>query len=213
MVDGKAINSCLGDEFSVRWMEDTDAATISTETIGQQVTKVVAAVTKSHVQQYGAKTFDSEPIGDFQGINGVVSTLVASAPANGNGVNSRQVEVHQAYYKVLRAETADKRKVAEQGLSAILAQRKSADLTFAAIASFAAKGDETKAEELLEGPVDAFNASCHKAVLKTVVEHCGAFGDYSLRYSRLFANMCETTMSQQEMTAAIEEGCGGKIVV
>merc|ERR1712194_765680 len=212
MVDGKAINSCLGDEFSVRWMEDTDAATISTETIGQQVTKVVAAVTKSHVQQYGVKTFDSEPIGDFQGNDGVVSTLAASAPANGNGVNSRQVEVHQAYYKVLRAETADKRKVAEQGLSAILAQRKSADLTFAAIASFAAKGDETKAEELLEGPVDAFNASCHKAVLETVVEHCGAFGDYSLRYSRLFANMCETTMSQQEMTAAIGQGCGGKII-
>merc|ERR1712217_908119 len=66
-VDGKAIGSCLGDEFSVRWMEDTDSADIRSETIAQQVAKVTAAVTKSHVQQYGVKTFDSEPVADFQG--------------------------------------------------------------------------------------------------------------------------------------------------
>merc|ERR1711920_494243 len=69
MVNVKAIKSCLGDEFSVRWMEDTEAASITSETVGQQVSKVVAAVTKSHVQQYGVVTFDSEPIGDFQGNN------------------------------------------------------------------------------------------------------------------------------------------------
>merc|ERR1711948_157583 len=104
-VDGKNIGSCLGDEFSVRWMEDTDSANIGTETIAQQVAKVTAAVTKSHVQQYGVKTFDSEPIGDFQGNDGSMSEVAAaqSPSLNGNGVNSRQVEVHQAYYKVLRA--------------------------------------------------------------------------------------------------------------
>merc|ERR1719230_1443701 len=60
MVDGKAINACLGDEFSVRWMEDTDSEDISSETIGQQFTKVKSAVTKSHVMEYGVSTFDSE---------------------------------------------------------------------------------------------------------------------------------------------------------
>merc|ERR1712217_783862 len=63
-VDGKEIGSCLGDEFSVRWMEDTDAATISAETVGQQYSKLVKAVKKSHVQQYGVKSFDTEPLGD-----------------------------------------------------------------------------------------------------------------------------------------------------
>merc|ERR1712190_392723 len=50
MVDGKAINSCLGDEFSVRWMEDTESANIGTETVGQQFNKLLQAVTKSHLQ-------------------------------------------------------------------------------------------------------------------------------------------------------------------
>merc|ERR1719408_316995 len=46
MVDGKAIGSCLGDEFSVRWMEDTEAAATPSETVGQQFAKVRTAVTK-----------------------------------------------------------------------------------------------------------------------------------------------------------------------
>merc|ERR1711988_1859785 len=61
MVDGKAIGSCLGDEFSVRWMEDTEAAATTSETVGQQFAKVRTAVTKSHVQEYGVTSFDSEP--------------------------------------------------------------------------------------------------------------------------------------------------------
>merc|ERR1712151_1416738 len=132
MVNGKAINSCLGDEFSVRWMEDTEAASISSETVGQQVSKVVKAVTKSHVQQYGVVTFDSEPIGDFQGNNAMEVQAISSSAMEGNGVNSREVEVHQAYYKVLRAQTAQERKLAEEELASVLSRRRAADLKFGA---------------------------------------------------------------------------------
>merc|ERR1711990_618113 len=58
MVDGKSIGSCLGDEFSVRWMEDTEAAATASETVGQQFTKMLTKVTKSHVQKYGVTSFD-----------------------------------------------------------------------------------------------------------------------------------------------------------
>merc|ERR1712125_86271 len=109
-VDGKEVGSCLGDEFSVRWMEDTDSAAVSSETVGQQFAKMVKAVTKSHVQQYGVTSFDSEPIGDFEGNDGTLSAQAATRAEVGNGVESRQVEVHQAYYRVMRAKTAAARK-------------------------------------------------------------------------------------------------------
>merc|ERR1711981_1428154 len=99
MVDGKHIGSCLGDEFSVRWMEDSDASMLNSETVGQQVGKVKAAVKKSHVQEYGVHSFDAEPVGDFEGLKGE-GKITAMAPADsieGSGVDSRQVEVHQAY--------------------------------------------------------------------------------------------------------------------
>jgi legumain len=213
-VDGKEIGSCLGDEFSVRWMEDTDANDISTETVGQQFSKVLKAVTKSHVQQYGATSLDSEPIGDFQGTDGQKSLKTATTTIEGNGVDSRQAELHQAYYMVERAKTAVARKAAEQDLAALLARRHSADRTFSAIASAACQAGSCSVEEMLEGPVEAVTkVSCHRGALEAVVNHCGAFNDYSLRYSRLFANLCENGIAEQAIVTAIEKACDATVVV
>merc|ERR1712232_76374 len=213
MVDGKEIGSCLGDEFSVRWMEDTETAVISSETVGQQFAKVQKAVTKSHVQQYGVESFDSEPIGNFQGADGQMSPNTATTAMEGNGVDSRQVEVHQAYYKVQRATTAEARKAAEQELAEVLARRHAADMTFQAIASAAMSGDLAKAEEMMEGQVEELTKiACHQDALEAVMDRCGAFDDYSMRYSRLFANLCESGMDEQKVLAAIERGCKEVVV-
>jgi len=213
-VNGKDIGSCLGDEFSVRWMEDTDAADTKTETVGQQVSKVTAAVTKIHVQNFGVKTFDSEPIADFQGNNDQLAAGKVPAAIEGGGVSSRQVHVHQAYYAVLRAETEAARKAAEAELAAILAQRHATDVKFGMIASVAMKGDEAKAQAMLESPVEALvNVACHQAALQSVVTHCGSFDDYSLQYSRLFANLCESGMDDATLLASIEKVCPLSVVV
>jgi len=213
-VDGKEIGSCLGDEFSVRWMEDTDSNDISSETVGQQFSKVLKAVTKSHVQQYGVTSFDSEAVGDFQGTDGQMSLNVATPTMEGNGVDSRQAELHQAYYMVERAKTAAARKVAEQDLAALLARRHSADRTFGAIASAACRVTGCSAEAMLEGPVEAVTkVACHQGALEAAVNHCGAFNDYSLRYSRLLANLCEAGMADQAVVTAIEKGCDAQVVV
>lgn len=156
-------------------MEDTDAALVSSETVGQQAAKLVKAVTKSHVQQYGVTSFDSEPIGDFQGDEGQVSLNAAPTIMEGNGVDSRQVELHQAYYKINRAKTPEARKLAEQELATLLARRHSADRKFSAIASAAMNGDAAKAEEMLEGTVDVVTkVACHQKALEASVAHCGA---------------------------------------
>ena len=65
-VDGKSINSCLGDLFSVNWMEDTDAADMSTETLQQQFVTVQKETTKSHVLQWGQTTFTNEALDQFE---------------------------------------------------------------------------------------------------------------------------------------------------
>jgi len=217
MVDGKSIGSCLGDEFSVRWMEDADASKLSLETVGQQFSKVKAAVRKSHVQEYGVRSFDSEPVGDFEGVHprnkGQLSTMAPVASVDGDGVDSRQVEVHQAYYQVMRAETAEKRKEAEQELETVLARRHATDVMFATIASAACETAKCSSEEVLEGPIETWNMACHKASLELVVEHCGSFTDYSLRYSRLFANLCEMGVDHQTVQRAIQKGCGNAVVV
>jgi len=84
-VDGKNIGSCMGDLFSISWMEDTEANDISVETLAQQYETVKKRTTASPVQQFGDLTFLDEPIGDFEGtINSSVTmtmteTLMAKA--------------------------------------------------------------------------------------------------------------------------------------
>jgi len=49
VVQGKSIGSCLGDEFSVNWMEDTEAANVNTETLLDQWKNVATKTTLSDV--------------------------------------------------------------------------------------------------------------------------------------------------------------------
>merc|ERR1712193_437507 len=51
MVNGKSINSCLGDLFSVSWMEDSDASDTTQETLDAQFKKVKDLTSKSAVTQ------------------------------------------------------------------------------------------------------------------------------------------------------------------
>ena len=65
IIDGTSIGSCLGDLFSINWMEDTEANDVSVETLQQQFDTVQTKTTKSPVMKFGDFTFMAEPIGDF----------------------------------------------------------------------------------------------------------------------------------------------------
>jgi hypothetical protein len=52
IVNDKALNTCLGDLYSVNWMEDADLDT-PRETLEQQFDTVKQETTKSHVLQFG----------------------------------------------------------------------------------------------------------------------------------------------------------------
>merc|ERR1712072_1361951 len=67
MVDGKHIGSCLGDQFSVNWMEDLDMETGNLETLGKQYTLVKARTGKSHVMHYSDLSFTTEKVSDLLG--------------------------------------------------------------------------------------------------------------------------------------------------
>jgi legumain len=69
-VNGTSVGSCLGDLYSVNWMEDTEAhETKMKETLKTQYETVKKMTTKSPVQEFGSlKVIQKEPIGNFQSI-------------------------------------------------------------------------------------------------------------------------------------------------
>jgi legumain len=68
VVNGVSIGSCLGDEYSVNWIENTDKITSNEEeTLAQQFDIVKGETKGSHVQQFGDLSYLNETIDDFEG--------------------------------------------------------------------------------------------------------------------------------------------------
>jgi hypothetical protein len=67
-VNGTLIGSCLGDEYSVRFMEDIDSrpgAELKGYTLQEQYEYLVNAVKGSHVKQYGDLSIAKKDVADF----------------------------------------------------------------------------------------------------------------------------------------------------
>ena len=75
VVKGKSINSCLGDEFSISWMERVDSIDRK-ENLEDQFNYLVKQVTKSHVSRYGDTSFKNDAIGEFIGYPTTKGTYV-----------------------------------------------------------------------------------------------------------------------------------------
>ncbi len=66
-VGGIYLDTCLGDEFSCRWMENSDAVDFSTYTMGEQVEVVRLLTEGSHVSEYGDTSPRSQLLIEYQG--------------------------------------------------------------------------------------------------------------------------------------------------
>lgn len=191
-VDGTSIGSCLGDLFSINWMEDTEANDPSVETLEQQYETVVTKTTKSPVQKFGDFNFMSEPIGDFEGTCDndatLTETLVAKAThyykqalnietRKGEMVDSRDHDLHVAYQRVLNEGTEE----AYAELQAELEHRQFVDKLF-----------NTHVEVFANAPEIPQDFDCLRVMVGGVEDLCGPFSAYSLKYVRKLANLCDT---------------------
>ena len=67
IVNGKHMQTCLGDLFSVNWMENADAVAPNKENLEEQFDILVKETSQSHVMRYGSLNFTNEMIGEFEG--------------------------------------------------------------------------------------------------------------------------------------------------
>ena len=188
-VNGKEIGSCLGDLYSVNWMEDSDTQAGLARTLDQQYTVVQKETNKSHVQEFGSVgTFDaSEPVSDFQAhkkSDVLASSSFSSTGAMGSSVtNARDIPLVTAFYKYLRNPDASSLK----GLLSNLESREKADKLFPSMVELV----KSRSNVLSESKSHDEYFECKKAVYNTIESECGGFDDYSLKYSHNLIALCE----------------------
>jgi len=210
-VDGTSIKSCLGDLFSVNWMEDADKANMSKETLQDQYNTVKQETTKSHVLQWGEVDWTTEPIGMFE------STL-DSAPEKGGfwkqfkhfgknalkdishwdeavaykknefAVDSRDIQLHYLYNQVMTDPTPE----ANAALQSEIAHRMKMDKLFSDLFPMHMDAVKNNSTPL---PTDF---DCYRTLIQTFETQCEKIDDYTLKYMKAFVAECEGMKSFPE---------------
>lgn len=194
VVDGVSIGSCLGDEFSVNWMEDSDSANPFLETLDEQFEIVKSKTLGSPVQKFGDFDFVNEPIGNFEGSNILQPSFIQysldliesmklkklkSTFADKGLVDSRDVNAFVLLQRV--EESGDKESFFE--LEQELKHRENENFVFASV--FA----DQEGIELIAQPT---KFDCLRSMIRVHDETCGRFSDYSLKFVKHLVHTCET---------------------
>ena len=196
-IDGTNIGSCLGDLFSINWMEDTESNDPSVETLQTQYETVKTLTDRSPVLKFGDFSFMSEVIGDFEGVcdtdeasytqrmlhraNHIYKKVTDTREAPRELVDSRDHDLHYLYNRVM---SGDKTAVPE--MQAELEHREFVDALFS-----------THFEEAANAPENPQDFHCLRMMVGGVEEMCGPWSAYSLKYVRKLANACDTKTTEE----------------
>lgn len=214
-------NTCLGDLYSVSWMEDCDTHNTQLETLKQQYqvvkTRTLAGGDEgSHVMEYGYNNLGKDSLSLYMGAS---SGKHAHKGGKGNPkppLSSISVEQHEAdilylKYKVSRAPKGSlKQKEAQQELEAALTDRKNVDDLFEKIGTTLfgnEKGHEMIKAVRSAGQPIVDDWDCFKALAATYKTHCGALSTYGKKYMRAFANMCNAGIQISQLAKVASQLC------
>jgi len=188
-VNGIEIKSCLGDLYSINWMENADQVG-KNETLAAQFDYVKQKTSKSHVMAYGDQSWTSEPIGNFMGDEGNSKMQTSSPKKPSVDVDSRDIPLHLAYYNYLRADFEEREQMADL-LVAEVAHRQKIDALFYHLSEQVASEKTFFAAAKAPG-----ECLCCDEVHQAVEDNCGGYTDYSLQYARVVVNLCEVSNAQ-----------------
>jgi len=217
-VNGKNINSCLGDLYSVVWMEDSDLST-KEETIEGQFAVIQKKVDKSSPMEWGDRTFEKEAITDFQGttdsttknvftdlkelaqkyITGYshksTESIYLDLAKKSSALDSRDIKLHYLYDMVSTKNDL----ASSQELEAELRHREVVDVIFKNVA--------LKLELQVNGEK---NENIQFECLRNSVNHykqsCSNFSEYTLKYVQYLSVACKQ-YTEEKVKEVISEVC------
>ncbi len=181
-VDGKSMDTCLGDEYSVNFLEDNDADKGLTKTLDEQFNVVKQKTKHSHVQRFGDMSFVNDEINNYEAGKQKTDYEVPKISqeyadylekAKQSVINSRNVRLMYLYNRFMFG------KGNQRALEGEILHRKRVDAIFAKF-KVQDKDDIDVNFECLEPAVESFKGICNER-----------WSDYSLKYVRTIAILCE----------------------
>jgi len=214
--------TCLGDLYSVAWLEDSESHNLKKETIEQQYKSVKertansnSYIEGSHVMEYGNENIRSEKLYLYQGFDPATVNL----PPYSNQldthmgiVNQRDADILFLWQMYKRKEGSEEKKEMLKQIKNEVEHRTHLDVSVKLIGTLLyGPGKGTSILNSVRAPglplVDDW--ACLKSAVRLFESHCGSLTQYGMKHMRAFANICNSGVSQDSLEEACLAACSG----
>ncbi|KAI3454123.1 hypothetical protein Pfo_010786 [Paulownia fortunei] len=213
--------TCLGDLYSVAWMEDSDIHNLRTETLRQQYQLVKKRTANensfygSHVMQYGDLKLSLEILFMYMGTNPANDNFTFvddnSLRPSSKAVNQRDADLLHFWDKFRKAPESSARKFeAQKQLAEAMAHRTHIDNSITLIGKLLfgiEKGPEVLKTVRTAGEPLVDDWNCLKLLVRTFETHCGSLSQYGMKHMRSIANICNSGVNREQMAEASAQAC------
>ncbi|XP_062029398.1 vacuolar-processing enzyme-like [Rosa rugosa] len=204
-------DTCLGDLYSISWMEDCDLQDLRQESLEEQYQSVkwrtVNNTYGSHVMQYGNMYQTSDLVSFYLGANDNSSSIESKSPESIlEVVDNRDADLLHLWHKFQRAPAGSEMKQeAKRVLDDEISSRQRIDHNINQIEQLVLGYSSNSVRPGGQALVDDWD--CFKTVVKTYEKHCGSLSNYGMKHTRVFANMCNAGISVEQVVAASARTC------
>lgn len=204
----------LGDVYSVKWMENSDAVDLTKETLMKQFQIVKEETNTSHVMQYGDMDYVKDDLDEFQGDG--MGSVSGKSPEEYRGeqitdaIPSPDVELNILHHRLKdSASLAERREIARE-IEELLERKEGVRKTMESIVEQCTSSEEQKTR-VLKTRADPEDFDCYKQAVKTFSKTCYNLGqnDHALRHVYALSNLCEENIPTEMIVSAIMKECAG----
>jgi len=222
MINGKRIGSCLGDLYSVNWMEDIDKFGTG-RTLQENFIQTQKLTTMSKVMAWGDVSFTNMTFAnfiggteeatptqpdakllaeDFSGAEGYTRDELRAMSA----VSTYDIPMHLAYYEYLRSDKTDMEAyhTLAQNLISEMNMRVQTDLLFLNLAK---KVSSEQWPQVFHSRSAEYQVECLAQAQRAFRSSCGEWSDYSRQYVRVLNNLCASGASVADITTSLSQLC------
>nr|GEZ70760.1 vacuolar-processing enzyme-like [Tanacetum cinerariifolium] len=206
-------DTCLGDLYSISWMEDSDKNDLRHETLEQQYLKVKKRTRNtdynegSHVMQYGTLRISNETVSVYQGSTTKHSSMDPFESFDSMGVvNQRDADLYSMRQRYKRSTgTQQQKDELLQKIKEITAHRAHLDSSVHIIKqNLLGNGDGSVRAQ---GSALVDDWGCLKFMIRTFETYCGTLTQYGMKHTRTFANICNNGVTEKAMDEATKDAC------
>ncbi|MQM10574.1 hypothetical protein Taro_043468 [Colocasia esculenta] len=212
--------TCLGDLYSISWMEDSETHNLKLETVKKQYETVKARTSNfntytagSHVMEYGSKEIKSEKLCLYQGFDPATVNITDNKLRSGHlgAVNQRDADLLFLWYRYKQLKEGPEKKDVLQEISWKTVHRVHLDSSVERIGKFlfgSWGGPSILGAVRPPGQALVDDWECLKSMVQVFESQCGPLTQYGMKHMRAFANICNSGISRDQMETACRSACG-----